>query len=183
MLYNYILANPEVKIHNKKKMMPPISKLYDLQMAKKIGFNIPHTVFAQEINRNQQIVKPVTGGSHVGEGNKAVYPCIIQDKIVGKNVRIYAINDTIFAFEIMTSMIDYREDKNVDCKCIEVPGDLKQKLIELNKCLDLSFSASDFMFDGTNYFYLETNDMPMFIVFDNKTKGELGKSMYKELCK
>jgi hypothetical protein len=37
------------------------------------------------------------------------------------------------------------------------------------------------MFDGSNYYYLETNDMPMFVVFDNKSKGELGKQMYKEL--
>jgi len=183
MLYNYLLANPEVKVHNRNKMMPPISKLYDLEMAKKVGLKIPHTVFSQGIDRKEQIVKPVTGGAHVAEGNEATYPCIIQDKIVGKNIRIYAIKGTIFAFEIMTSMIDYREDSEVDCKCVEVPGDLKQKLIELNKLLDLSFTASDFMFDGTDYYYLETNDMPMFIVFDNKTKGKLGECLYKELCK
>jgi hypothetical protein len=183
MLYNYILANPHIKVHNRNKMMPPIAKLYDLKVAKEIGFNIPHTVFSQQIDRKDQILKPVTGGAHVVKGNKAAYPCIIQDRIIGKNIRIYVVKDKIFSFEIITSMLDYREDTDVDCKCVEVPEDIKDKIIELSKRLDLSFSASDFMFDGVNYYYLETNDMPMFVVFDNKTKGQLGKSMYQELCK
>lgn len=180
-LYNYLLWNTDVHVFNRKNMMATISKLYDLQVAKKLNFNIPETVYTKQLDKENQIVKPVMGGSHVAVGNEAISPCIIQDRIEGKNIRVYAINGELFAFEIITSEIDYRTDNNVDCKLVTIPKELKVKIVELNKQLELTFTASDFMFDGSNYYYLETNDMPMFVVFDNKSKGELGKQMYKEL--
>ena len=46
-------------------------------------------------------------GMYTEEGNSTKYSCIILEKILGYNKRLYLINDKYFCFYINTDAIDY----------------------------------------------------------------------------
>ena len=83
-LSNYIQCH-KVTAYNKDYHYQEVRKLNNLIIAKQLGLKIPYTEVTEKSAKDNTIIKPVTGGQHTLEGNEAVYPCIIQQKITGKN--------------------------------------------------------------------------------------------------
>jgi len=177
---NYIQSHNVVK-YNKKYHYETVTKLHNLIIAKQLGLRIPHTEVAEKSNRTDTILKPVTGGQHTIEGNNAVYPCIIQQKITGKNKRLYVINDKHFAFEVVTDKLDYRDDPASSVIVTEIDNVTIEKVKHLMHRLNLNFGASDFMEDEDGLWYLETNTGPMFVAFDAQVQGKLAEAIRHEL--
>jgi len=71
LLKNYILTN-NVKAYNRKHRSSEVEKLYNLHLAKNYNLNIPKTFCGIESKDTDTIVKPIMGGAHASEGNKAI---------------------------------------------------------------------------------------------------------------
>ena len=66
------------------------------ERAKNLGFNIPNTEYSKGDGKQLKVVKPIDGGMYTEEGTSTKYSCIIQEKIIGYNKRLYLINDKIY---------------------------------------------------------------------------------------
>ena len=185
LLKNYIEVNKDIKFYNRGCKRETPYKLYDLMVAKKVGLNVPHTEATKyATKKSETIIKPITGGAHAVIGKEATYSGILQQRIIGQNKRLYIINNIPFCFEVVSNMIDYREDNNTYVKISDIPQDQIDKVKELTKQLNLNFSATDFMVDkNKKHWYLETNTLPMFAAFDLKVNGMLAKTIAEELEK
>ena len=179
-LSNYIQCH-KVTAYNKDYRYQEVRKLNNLIIAKQLGLKIPYTEVTEKSTKDNTIIKPVTGGQHTLEGNEAVYPCIIQQKITGKNKRLYVVNDKHFAFEVVTDKLDYRDDPDSKVVVTEIDDVTVEKVKHLMNRLNLNFGASDFMEDEEGLWYLETNTGPMFVAFDLEVQGRLAEAIRYEL--
>ena len=180
LLKNYILTN-NVKAYNRKHRSSEVEKLYNLHLAKNYNLNIPKTFCGIESKDTDTIVKPIMGGAHASEGNKAIYPAIIQKKIVGINKRLFIIKNKTFCFDIITHALDYRDDINATLKLGNMNKDTINNSKKLAKKLELNFCALDFINDNNKDWFLEINTMPMFSAFNIKTNNKLAKTIHEEL--
>ena len=167
--------------YNKNYRYEKTTKLNNLILAKRLGLKIPYTEVTERSTKSNNIIKPVLGGHYTVEGNEAIYPCIIQQKITGRNKRLYVINNKHFAFEVVTDKLDYRDDLNTTVVVTEIDDVIVEKVKHLMHRLNLDFGASDFMEDEEGLWYLETNTSPMFTVFDKQVQGQLSKTIRHEL--
>ncbi len=183
LIANYLRYNAQTYNKNYRDETP--FKLTDLMLAKKIGLNIPYTEITKDGSTTKEtIIKPLTGGAHAEIGQKADYSAIIQERIRGKNKRLYLINNIPFCFEVVSSKIDYREDKDTYVKLSDISLGHVEKVKTLMGKLQLNFGAADFMVDNNNkHWFLEINSMPMFAAFDVKINGLLSKTIHSELVK
>ena len=177
---NYLQCH-KVNKYNKNYKYENVTKLNNLIIAKQIGLRIPYTEVTEKSNREDTIIKPVIGGQHTIEGNEAVYPCIIQQKITGKNKRLYVINNKHFAFEVVTDKLDYRDDPASTVVVTEIDDVTVERVKHLMYRLNLNFGATDFMEDENGLWYLETNTGPMFVAFDRQVQGKLAQAIRNEL--
>ena len=167
--------------YNRNYRYEKTTKLNNLILAKRLGLKIPYTEVTERSTKSNNIIKPVLGGHYTVEGNEAIYPCIIQQKITGRNKRLYVINNKHFAFEVVTDKLDYRDDPDTTVVVTEIDDVIVEKVKHLMHRLNLDFGASDFMEDEEGLWYLETNTSPMFTVFDKQVQGQLSKTIRHEL--
>ena len=177
---NYILAN-NVKAYNSKHKESEVTKLYNLKLAEKYNLNIPRTVYALKHSNDNMIVKPLMGGSHASEGNEAIHPCIIQQKITGVNKRLFIVKNKTFCFDIITNYLDYRDDDNPTIQESTIDKETITNSKKLARKLGLNFCALDFINDNNKNWFLEINTMPMFSAFNEYTNNKLSKTIYEEL--
>jgi len=177
---NYMLTN-NIKHYNSKHRDSEVRKLYNLKIAEKYNLNIPRTVYALKHSNDDMIVKPLMGGSHASEGNEAIHPCIIQQKIKGINKRLFIIKNKTFCFDIITDYLDYRDDDNPIVQESNMDKQTIKDSKKLARKLNLDFCALDFINDGDKNWFLEVNTMPMFSTFSEYTNNKLSKTIYEEL--
>jgi glutathione synthase/RimK-type ligase-like ATP-grasp enzyme len=143
----------------------------------------------------QIIFKPVYGGSHTEliteqhlaedhlENALVQAPITLQEYVSGTNIRTYVIGDKIFAAEIKSDSVDFREDAHAKPTPIEVPEGIKQQCLRIKQALHLSWTAIDWRrtADG-EYFFLEANPSPMFIGFESMTGLPITDALIELLC-
>lgn len=152
-------------------------KIYQLKIAKLLGFNIPNTIISNDANTiiafSEQnapcIIKPISSGMQ--EKGQAIYsmytsnfdisnipknelfeaPILIQEKIKNHNdIRITVIGDHIFSASISKSEneVDWRRPEiNKNYAVHNLPTELEKKIFKLNDYLNLNYSAIDFILD------------------------------------
>jgi hypothetical protein len=185
LMRNYVTYHEHIKIYNRYCHRETPYKLYNLMVAADIGLYIPYTEVSKTSQQeNDTILKPVTGGMHTEVGKLANFTTIIQQRIHGKNKRLYTIGNKQFGFEVVSSKVDYRDDPQTYVVPSEIPEDEAEKVKKLMSKLNLNFSAADFMADENNkHWFLEVNTLPMFAVFDKKVNGEISQTLRDELMK
>ena len=106
-------------------------------------------------------------------------PAIVQQRLVPPEVRVYAIGDRYFAFNVISPELDYRSTQNCRVEAMEVPGELTKGFGALLEILGLDFAAADFKTcpETGRLLFLEVNNGPMFAAFDRATNGELCHTM------
>lgn len=185
MIKSYAYAWPQTRMLNRRTIGSFNNKSLNLRLAAKYGFDVPETLVMSNLyplttipDAESKIAKPLNGGAHtrsVGElrdDEDALLnspPMFIQENIAGENLRIFSVNGRLSCYHLVTSMLDYREDDQVDVVEIEVP----QPLIEPTKRLvsekQFDYSALDFRCRSgfEDPVFLEINSFPMFVRFDN----------------
>lgn len=177
LIKNYLLAHSSIKRHNSKYERETPTKATNLILAKRIGLCIPETIIGTKSDFENGIVKPLTGGFQVQEGNSSIYASILQEKIIGKNLRVFVIGGKTFSFEIQSNFLDYRMDPSVKIIETNTSEDISNKCLCLAEKLGLTYAAVDFI---DNYF-LEINSMPMFIAFDVVSNDKLSTEIRDSL--
>ena len=180
LVWNYLQCYKKIKRYNRFYCDRPIQKLTNLILAKRLGLIIPNTDYSIGDGINNKILKPIDGGAHAVVGLSAAYDCIVQDRIIGENKRLYIINDKHFCFKLNTTMIDYRNDDNTTIELSSISEDTIDKSFKLAKKVNLNFCALDFMTNEKEYF-LEINTGPMFSEFSKITNNVLAKTIAMEL--
>jgi len=200
-LINGWLANKDqVKILNRDYLGRYTNKLQVLNLAKTVGLEIPKTNVSNQISvlrkdSKSKIVKPVLGGGYCQEakslikntdtrnGNAAM-PAIIQQKVVGPDIRIYKVGKKHIGFLIKSENLDYRVTKEREIENLEVlPTSIVNKLNTLMTRMGLNWGAADFKYDKEEdkYYFLEVNSNPMFSVFDRIANGKISDAIVKYL--
>lgn len=165
-------------------------KPLQLDTVRQLGIAIPATLisndpedvreFAERCDR--PIFKPVYGGAHTQfvtpehlEPSRLklalqIAPVTLQEYIPGTNIRTYVIQESVFAAEIRSPALDFREDTAAELIPIELPDAVRQQCLAIRQALFLEWTAIDWRRQPTGeYIFLEANPSPMFIYFEKQT--------------
>jgi glutathione synthase/RimK-type ligase-like ATP-grasp enzyme len=165
-------------------------KPLQLDAVQHIGVPIPATLisndpedlqdFAKQCDR--PIFKPVYGGAHTQfvtsehlEGDRLrlalrIAPVTLQEYIPGTNIRTYVIAESVYAAEIRSPALDFREDTAAELIPIELPEVVRQQCLAIRQALMLEWTAIDWRLKPSgDYIFLEANPSPMFLHFEKQT--------------
>ncbi|WKZ32803.1 MAG: hypothetical protein QY316_12990 [Thermodesulfobacteriota bacterium] len=118
-------------------------------------------------------------------------PSIFQERLPKKyDIRVTVIGEQVFPVEIHSqdfrdSMVDWRQGENPKIKHLrhELPKDISDKCLQLNKRLGLKFSAIDFVFTPNgDYYFLEINPNGQWAWIEERTGYKLTESLVDLLC-
>jgi len=194
-------AHPEIFIFNRGNLNHVTNKPLVLKLAQDCGLAIPQTLITNDNERmaccQEWVVKPVNGGGYceplrevlerttIRDG-RAAAPAIIQQRLAPPEIRIYAVGDRYFAFNVVSSELDYRATQNCRVELASVES-LERGLVDalgrLLSRLGLDFAAADFKScpDTGRLLFLEVNTGPMFSAFDHASDRKLCEAMIKHL--
>lgn len=182
-----------------------INKPLQLEEVGKIGIKIPETLYTSSrgiakmfINKiSKAIIKPISGGDYarlvdintcenvldvVFDKNKnECVPFTIQKFIEGVNIRSYVIGGKVYSAKMNSNLPDYRIDHECTLTPIDTCLALNNLCLEVQKCLDLEWTAIDWIKRGDNFIFLEANFSPMFYNFQNLTGYHISKHLAAEM--
>jgi len=197
----WLATHPEVFIFNRGNLNQVTNKPLVLKLAHGCGLHIPDTLITNDVERltqrDEQVVKPINGGGYCEplaevlertplKDGRAAAPAIIQQRLVPPEIRIYAVGNQYFAFDVISSELDYRATQN--CRVQVAEGVLSNEgltdaLGKLLAKLGLDFAAADFKTCPTTgqLVFLEVNTGPMFAAFNHASDGKLCDAMLEYL--
>lgn len=166
-----------------------INKLEQLFVCKKIGFSYPDFWVNSQIssekitllNLKNKIIKPInfpynnlgkksfiTYASRIKKFQKEYFPFMLQEKInYIYEIRIFYFNKRYYPARLVPHckyrLVDYRLHNNYHFIPIKMDESLKIKLNKFVKYFNLKTASFDFLFDGKNYIFLESNPTGNFI--------------------
>jgi hypothetical protein len=197
----WLAAHPNVFMFNRRNFNQLTNKPLVLKLAQDCGLAIPQTLITNDreslagfLPDGAGVVKPINGGGYceplaevlertpVKDGRVAA-PAIVQQRLVPPEVRIYAIGNRFFAFNVISPELDYRATQNCRVESTGVPEELSVRFGALLAKLGLDFAAGDFKTcpDTGQLLFLEVNNGPMFAAFDRATNGELCRTIVHTL--
>jgi glutathione synthase/RimK-type ligase-like ATP-grasp enzyme len=177
-------------------------KPLQLSKVKQIGVTIPATLITNDPEQvikftqyqEKLIFKPVYGGAHAQFVTESylepkrlslalrISPITLQEYIPGTNIRSYVINDSVYAAEIRSQALDFREDVQAELIPLELPESIQQQCREIAKALMLEWTAIDWRKTPTGeYVFLEANPSPMFLHFEQQTGFPITEELIKLL--
>jgi glutathione synthase/RimK-type ligase-like ATP-grasp enzyme len=165
-------------------------KGYQLQLLHRAGLRVPETLITNngdEVRRFYEhfqgnvIYKPVRGGAHTAQLTEADLtherlrelseaPVQFQEFIRGNDIRVYLVQDELFAAEILTNALDFRKDPNAKINPLTLPEAVAKYCFTVAKTFALVFTGIDIRRTAAEeYVFLEGNPSPMFIYFEKVT--------------
>jgi hypothetical protein len=177
------------------------TKPVQLQRVARLGLAIPATVVTNDAETVKQFVaehgrcifKPVQGGAHARYVESRhltdehlsllrVAPVTIQEAVEGTNIRVFVAGQEVYACEIRTPCLDYRDDPQPRILVHTLPAEVVEQCRTAARELDLLWTGMDFRLtaDG-RYVFLEANPSPMFLGFEEATGLPLTEALVKLL--
>lgn len=161
------------------------TKCKNLQVAAGCGFRIPQTVVADTAPFDG-IAKPVHGGDltrWVQAGERLPWGLgFCQPWACGPEYRLYFVGDSCWPFLVTSPSIDYREKQDAT---VTIASGLEDEIAcgrQLMSRLGLEFCAIDMRDSDNGRLFLEVNDGPMFVAFDDVVQGAIGRSIINYLA-
>lgn len=173
-------------------------KPLQLHCVHQLGVRIPETLVGNDATAIQGffkchervIFKPLYGGAHsqfltaehlLPERLRqvlALSPVTLQRYIPGTNVRVYVIGNDIFAAEIRSGSVDFRDDVDHELIAIAVPSEIEAQSRAIASALHLKWTAIDWRVEPSGeYVFLEANPSPMFIKFEQVTQWPITEAL------
>ena len=199
-LTGWLATHPEVFIFNRRNLNHVTNKPLVLKLAHDYGLAVPETLITNDSNQlaqfQEKVVKPINGGGYCEplaevlertplKDGRAAAPAIIQQRLVPPEIRIYAVGNQYFAFNVISSELDYRATQNCRVEFVEdvLSMGLTGSLGKLLANLGLNFAAADFKTCPATgrLLFLEVNTGPMFAAFDRASDGKLCNAMLEYL--
>ncbi len=199
----WLAAHPEIFIFNRRNLNQVTNKPLVLKLAQECDLAIPQTLITNDrkcLEGVEKVVKPINGGGYCEpltevlerttfkEGSAAA-PAIIQQRLTPPEIRIYAVGDRYFAFNVISSELDYRATQNCRVQFVDYAetshGELTGAFGKLLAKLGLDFAAADFKTDPDTgrLLFLEVNTGPMFAAFNDASNGKLCDAMIEHLTR
>jgi glutathione synthase/RimK-type ligase-like ATP-grasp enzyme len=196
----WALSHCKIRMLNRACATHVTNKLQVLRLAHEVGFEIPSTLasndfelLSQQLETRELVVKPVNGGDFTKELREALEvasvlnsslasPAIVQERLIPPEIRVYRIDQSYFAYQLVADALDYRstsECQVIPLKLSDLPEGLIDRLAALMDRLQMEFGAADFKASPqTNrLLFLEVNNSPMFAAFDAVSEGRLTNAM------
>ncbi len=166
-------------------------KGYQLKLLKQAGIRVPDTLITNHPERmrefyeqqgKQVIYKPVRGWAHTEMLTEADFlperlaglshsPVKLQEFVPGTDIRAYVLGDEIYAMEIRSDTLDFREDPEAPRVKIDLPPTVAEDCLKLARTLDLVFTGIDLRRTPDHeYVFFEGNPTPVF-VYDEEVTG------------
>lgn len=204
----WLAAHPEVFVFNAGNMNRVTNKPLVLKLAQDCGLEVPQTLVTNDRKRLQsfldaslqnKVVKPINGGGYCEslaevlehtelKDDRTAAPAIIQQRLVQPEIRIFAVGDRYFVFNVISAELDYRVTQNCRVEYVGTEAEFSDsRLIDafrkLLKTLHLDFAAADFKTcpDTGRLLFLEVNTGPMFAAFNYASSGKLCDAMIGHL--
>ncbi|NJN86685.1 MAG: hypothetical protein HC881_10695 [Leptolyngbyaceae cyanobacterium SL_7_1] len=178
------------------------TKPLQLAKAKQLGVRIPATLISNDpeqitafVNSHDKVIfKPVFGGAHTQlvtpthveperlRLSLRLAPVTVQEYIPGTNVRSYVIGDAVYAAEIRSTALDFREDGKAQLMPLTVPPVIHQQCLAITQAFWLKWTAIDWrVTPAGEYVFLEANPSPMFLHFEHQTGFPITQALIKQL--
>lgn len=153
-----------------------------------LGVRVPETIWTNDAEavvafaaNRSCIFKPVQGGAHTERltsnhlspehlQNLKHAPITVQEEVSGVDIRVFVVGDDIFACEIRTEQLDFRNDHAPEILPIELPAVVKDQSMKIAEMLHLVWAGIDFRRDENNeYWFFEANPSSMFLGFEQQS--------------
>ena len=128
------------------------------------------------------IFKPVYGGAYTRDLSPAhlapprleralqLAPITLQAYIPGTNIRSYVLGNAVYAAEIRSASLDFREDCKAVVLPVALPADVQEQCLAIARTLFLTWTAIDWrLTPWGDYVFLEANPGPMFLHCERQT--------------
>lgn len=179
----WVNSQDATEMHKYKGYQLKLLKAAGLRIPKTLMTNIPEDVidFYSEM-KGEVIYKPIRGWAHTEKmklqdltperlASLPYSPIQMQEFVPGTDIRVYVVQDELFAMEILADTLDFREDTDAKRVPIELPDHVAKDCLTLARTLNMAFTGIDLRRtpDG-EYVFFEGNATPLFI-FDEDTSG------------
>ena len=179
-------------------------KPLQLSTVHQLGVSIPVTLITNDpeevvrfaTSHEQVIFKPVYGGAHTQSLSAthldpkrlslalSLAPVTLQAYIPGTNIRSYVIDNTVYAAEIRSASIDFREDSGAEVIPVVLPAHVQQQCRSITQALLLTWTAIDWrLTPWGEYVFLEANPSPMFLHFERQTGFPITQELVRLLMR
>lgn len=173
----YKILEDKFWLNNVYRIREAENKIYQLILAKNIGFNTPETVISNNFSTIEKIVEKYQYNNIIKsikngyiDDNKVIFTSLIDGNVIKNQISMFPnfiqnniekfcdirctiIGNDIFSAEILSQneisgKIDWRRSKHIlEHKKHKLPIDIELKCIELTKKLKLNYSAIDLVLD------------------------------------
>ncbi len=173
----YKILEDKFWLNNVYRIREAENKIYQLILAKNIGFNTPETVISNNFSTIEKIVEKYQYNNIIKsikngyiDDNKVIFTSLIDGNVIKNQISMFPnfiqnniekfcdirctiIGNDIFSAEILSqneigSKIDWRRSENIlEHKKHKLPIDIELKCLELTKKLKLNYSAIDLVLD------------------------------------
>ena len=181
-----------------------MSKPYQAQLIKEVGFKIPATCITTDKTWMQQfqqkypslIYKSVSSVRSIVKELRPADEKILdkiqylatqfQQKLIGTNIRVHVIGDVLFATKIETTVTDYRyarrENKTAELSTFKLPQKIEKSCFLLSQQLGLTLCGIDLFLTSENEYYcFEVNPSPGYSFYQNNTGQDISGAIAKWL--
>lgn len=156
----------------------------------------PSSLFSNNINDVIEFVgqfpsvaiKPTAGGDYTEKITSIkqlddldfTNPLCFQEYIEGTNVRVFVIDDQVFAADIVSNSVDFRTN-DFEYIPLEISTAFKNQCLNICKTLGYNWTAIDWIRKDNQFYFLEANFSPMFLYFQEQTGYPIVKSLANSL--
>jgi hypothetical protein len=173
------------------------TKPVQLAMVSRLGIPVPASLLANDpeailhfaAQHRCCVFKPVQGGAHARRltpdhlrpenlKNLAFAPVTLQEEVPGANIRVFVAGRRVFACQVQTESLDYRDDPDPTIRAVELPDAIAEQCLAIAGELELLWTGIDWRRtpDG-QYVFLEANPSPMFLGFESSTGQPLTEAL------
>ena len=204
-IYNFIIGlvdSFEGKVLSKPTFLRQIeNKVYQLFIAKKLGFNCPNSIISNDSNFINKKIKPhewiakplstgkITKDKHIltnivnDEINNIEFsPTYFQTKIdADYELRITFIDNNFYTVKISSEQVDWRNNNNATYEFIKTPKIIFDECMRFINQTNLKFGAFDYMVKGNIYYFLECNPNGQWLWLENKLNLDISNKIMRYL--
>jgi hypothetical protein len=178
-------VNPwvETELHNYKGRHLQLMATAGIRIPKTLITNDPEQLkaFYEDLDR-KAIYKPVRGWAHTTQLTEADFtpdrleglnhsPVKVQEMIDGVDIRAYVVGNEVFAMEIRSDTLDFRENPNAPRVPIVLPDKAQVDCFRIAEVTGLVFTGIDLRRTPEGeYVFFEANPTPVF-VYDEQVSG------------
>lgn len=112
-----------------------------------------------------------------GSGIAHAVPAHLQERVMGRNVRVHVCGDAVSAVEVGSARLDYRFDPDFTVRAVQLPASLEQWCRTAARREGIVFAGVDLIVSGTDVRCLEVNPNPGYHVFEKPLLDEGGEAV------